>query len=142
MTQSQRQAHRQEYARSVLEDFRTGLLGQQGEVLPKSPLGEAIGYVLGQWKALIRSVDHGHLSIDNNASERALRAVYLGRKNYLFYGSDAGGQWAAILYSLIAICKRHAVEPFAYLRDVLSHLPTHSIQQLHELFPQHWKAAQ
>ena len=105
-------------------------------------MGEAIGYAQAQWKALSRYLEDGDLAIDNNAAERALRGVCVGRRNYLFYGSDGGGKRAAILYSFIASCKRHGVDPFAYLRDILSRLPSHSIQDLEALFPKNWKAAQ
>jgi hypothetical protein len=118
-------------------------LDQQAERnLPKSPLGEAIGYARNQWAALNRYADDGALEIDNNASERALRRVAVGRKNWLFAGSDTGGERAAIVYSLIATCQRHGVEPWAYLYDVLKRLPTHSIQDLPELFPHNWSPQQ
>jgi transposase len=138
----QRRALRRGKARPVLEGFKTWLGRQQLEVLPKSPMGEAIGYAQRQWRALVRYLEDGDLNIDNNPSERALRAVVIGRKNYLFYGSDAGGKWAAILYSFVATCKRHGVDPFAYLRDVLQRLPSQSIQRLDELFPKNWKVSQ
>jgi len=142
LSAEQRRALRQEKARAVLQGFKAWLDRQQLEVLPKSPMGEAIGYAQAQWKALGRYLEDGDLAIDNNAAERALRKVVIGRKNYLFYGSDAGGKRAAIIYSLIASCKRHGLDPFAYLRDILSRLPSHSIQNLPELFPSHWKAEQ
>ena len=78
-------------------------------------------------------------AIDNNEAERALRSVVLGRKNYLFVGADAGGYRAAIIYSLVATAKRHAVEPWAYLRDVLSRVSTHPARALPELCPGNWK---
>ena len=136
-----RQKLRQEKSRPILEGFHRWLLQRSAEVLPKSPMGQAIGYALGQWTALNRYLDNGAIPIDNNASERALRGVVIGRKNYLFYGSDQGGHRAAIIYTMVATCKRHGVDLFAYLRDILERLPSHSIQNLHELFPQNWKAA-
>ena len=111
-------------------------------MLPKSPIGQAIGYALNQWTALNRYLHDGDLSIDNNAAENALRVVALGRKNWLFAGSDAGGRRAAIIYSLIATCKRHGVEPFAYLRDVLDRVSTHPQSGIAALFPDNWQAAQ
>lgn len=108
--------------------------------LPKSPMGEAIGYTRRQWRALTRYVDDGDLAIDNNASERALRMVAVGRKNWLFTGSDAGGRRAAILYSLIGTCKRIGIDPFAYLRDVLARVATHPMRRISELTPRGWKA--
>ena len=129
---------RAEKARLTLQAFAEWLEQQAEQVLPKSPLGEAIGYARNQWTALCRYVDDGALAIDNNAAERALRRVAVGRKNWLFAGSDTGGQRAATVYSLIATCERHGVEPWAYLYDVLARLPEHSMHKLDELFPHNW----
>ena len=104
-------------------------------------MGEAIGYTLDQWTALTRYLDDGRLDIDNNAAERALRRVAVGRKNWLFAGSDEGGRRAAIFYSLIETCRRHGVEPFAYLRDVLERVSTHPAKDIAALLPDQWKAA-
>ena len=110
--------------------------------LPKGPKADAVGYALSQWDALNRYLDDGDLAIDNNLAERHMRPVALGRKNWLFAGSDEGGKRAAVIYSLIQSCKRNGVEPFAYLRDVLQRLPGHSTHNLHELTPIAWKQAQ
>jgi transposase len=110
-------------------------------VLPKSALATAIGYARRQWAALERYLDDGELVPDNSASERALRGVALGRKNWLFAGSDAGGVRAAKLYSLIASAKRHAIGPYAYLRALFERLPRHPTDQLHQLAPAAWAAA-
>jgi transposase len=83
----------------------------------------------------------GELSIDNNVSERSVRAQAIGRKNYLFVGSDRGGRTAATLYSLVGTCNRHQIDPFAYLKDILERLPTHAADQLGELLPDMWIAA-
>jgi transposase len=112
-----------------------------GPVLPKSPLGMAINYCLGNWKALTRYASDGKLEIDNNASERDLRPVAIGRNNYTFFGSDNGGRTAAVLYSLIASAKRHGLDPFVYLRDVLARISDHPSNKLHELLPDQWKLA-
>jgi len=133
---------RQEKARPLLDEFRTWHLGEVGRVPPKSPLGEAIGYALDQWTALTRYLDNGALDIDNNAAERALRAVAIGRKNWLFAGSDAGGHRAAIFYSLIETAKRHGVDPFAYLRDVIERVSTHPARDIAALLPPNWKKEQ
>lgn len=130
---------RQERAVPRLEQFRAWLRAQQaqhgGPILPKSPLGEALTYVFNQWEALTVYTRDGDLAIDNNASENALRRVALGRKNWLFCGSDQGGHTAAILFSLIATCQRHKVEPFSYLRDVLTRIAAHPASRLAELLP-------
>lgn len=107
-------------------------------VLPKSPMGQAIAYARRHWAALSRFTEHGFLNIDNNASERALRAVAVGRKNWLFAGSDAGGRTAAVLYSVMQTCQRHHVDPFAYLKDVLARLPGLPAERLPELAPHTW----
>jgi transposase len=129
-----------------LAEFKTWLDGLQatagGPVLPKSPMGQAITYALNQWDALCVYAGDGDLNIDNNPAENALRRIALGRKNWLFAGSDTGGRTAAILFSLIATCQRHHVEPFAYLRDVLTRIAAHSAHRLDELLPGNWKPAE
>ena len=136
-----RRAIREERTRSVLERFRRWLDAQSVVVLPKSPIGQAVSYTRSNWEALTRFVDSGILSIDNNAAERALRPVVIGRKNYLFAGSDAGGERAAIIYSLVETAKRHGVDPFVYFRDVLMRVSTEPARNIRRLFPQNWTSA-
>ena len=126
---------RQAQARPVLAELRAWLEASLRALLPKSPTAGAIGYALSNWAALNRYTDSGILDIDNNACERAIRPVALGRKNFLFVGSDRGGRAAAIAYSLIQTCKLHGIEPFAYLTDVLRRLPAHPINRVAELLP-------
>jgi len=126
---------REQSARPLLTEFRLWLEGSLRTLLPKSPTAGAIGYALSNWAALNRYTDSGILDIDNNACERAMRPVALGRKNFLFVASDRGGRAAAIAYSLIQTCKLHAIEPFAYLTDVLRRLPAHPINRVAELLP-------
>jgi hypothetical protein len=134
-----RLALRRERAVPLLEQFGQWLRAQQatqgGAVLPKSPMGQAITYTLNQWTALNVYTTDGDLAIDNNASENALRRVALGRKNWLFCGSDNGGQTAAVLFSLIATCQRHQVEPLNYFRKVLTRIAAHPVRQLADLLP-------
>jgi transposase len=137
-----RQRLRQEQSVPVLATLCHWLREQHAQVLPKSPIGEAITYALNQWAALTRYTTQGFLEIDNNAAERALRAVAVGRKNYLFFGSDVGGATAAVLYSLVQTCKHLGIEPWRYLRDVLERMPTHPTEQLEELLPDRWAQAQ
>lgn len=135
-------AIRQEKAQPILDDFEAWLKTEVSAVLPKSPMGQAIGYALRQWKALTQYTQDGRLSIDNNAAEREIRPIAVGRKNYLFCGSDRGGHAAAILYSLTATAKRHGLDPFVYLRDILTRIPTHPNKRIHDLLPNRWKATQ
>ena len=105
----------------------------------KSETAAAIRYALSHWRALTRYVDDGLLEIDNNAAERALRAIALGRKNYLFMGSDSGGQRAASLYSLIGSAKLNGLDPAFYLRTVLAEIAEHPINRIEQLLP--WNIA-
>jgi transposase len=135
-----RLAGRQARARPVLGALFFWLGEQRGQVLPKSPMGVAVGYALGNWAALSRYTEAGFLEIDNNASERALRTVAVGRKNYLFAGSDAGGRAAAVLYSVIGTCRRLGLDPFAYLRDAFARLPSLPASRVDHLLPDRWAA--
>jgi len=109
-----------------------------GPVLPKSLMGQAITYALNQWDALMVYTTDGDLAIDNNAAENAIRRVALARKNWLFCGSDRGGHTAAVLFSLLATCQRHGVNPFTYLRDVLTRIASHPHHRLPDLLPDRW----
>jgi len=132
-----RRAVRQAQARPLLEDLLAWLQAQSRRVSRKSGISEAIQYGLNHWRALIRYTEDGRIEIDNNAAERALRAVALGRKNFLFGGSDAGGERAAALYSLIGTAKLNGLDPEAYLRDVLGCIGEHPINRIEDLLP--WK---
>jgi len=132
---------RQEKAVPLLTSLCQWLRAQREQVLPKSPIAGAIGYVLNQWQALNRYTTDGDLDIDNNISERTLKLVGIGRKNWLFLGSDAGGHTAAVLYSFTATCKLLGIDTFAYLRDVFERLPTQPLDRLEELLPHRWQAA-
>ncbi len=136
-----RGALRQERSLPILTDIESYLRREQPHVLPKSPIGEAIAYALNNWAALVRYTEAGALEIDNNAAERSLRGVAVGRKNWLFFGSDTGGRTAAILTSLVTTCQRLHVEPFAYLRDVFDRISAHPAHRLAELLPDQWQAA-
>jgi transposase len=134
--------YRRQHARPLLIKIKRLLKQYKDQVLPKSPIGDAIGYALNNWRALNRYVLFGFLSIDNNVGERALRGIAIGRKNYLFLGSDAGGNTAAVLYSLVSTCERHGIDPWAYLRDALTRLPELPAERLEELLPDVWANAQ
>jgi len=135
-----RLALRRERSAPLLERLGTWLDEQARFVLPKSPIGVAIGYARSNWAALSRYLEAGCLSIDNNASERAVKPVALGRKNWLFAGSEGGGRTAAILFSLASTCKVLKMDPFAYLRDVLDRVCSHPARRVAELLPDRWRA--
>jgi transposase len=122
-------------ARPLLDSLKQWLEETLGKLSRKSDTALAVRYALSRWDALLRYVDDGRIEIDNNAAERALRTVALGRKNYLFAGSDAGGERAAEIYSLIGTAKLNGLDPAAYLRSVLSRIADHPINRIEELLP-------
>jgi len=130
---------RQTRARPLLDEFEKWMEKSLRSLSPKSETAAAIRYALSRWRALTRYVDDGHLEIDNSPAERALRAVALGRKNYLFAGSDAGGDRAAAFYSLIGSAKLNGLDPELYLRTVLARVADHPVKQIAELLP--WNLA-
>jgi transposase len=129
---------RRKEARPILDKLFEWMVETQMAVLPKSPVGQGLSYALSNKTALSRYIDVGELSIDNNVAERALRRVVVGRNNWLFAGSPRGGRAAAIHYSLIESARRHDHDPFAYLRDILTRLPTHPQKALPDLLPDRW----
>ena len=141
LSSPERQRLRQERSVPLLTTFGQWLQAQQAQVLPKSPIAAALKYTLNQWEALNRYTTDGDLHIDNNLSERTLKLIGIGRTNWLFVGSDQGGQTAAVLFSFTATCKHLKINTFAYLRDVLERLPTQPADRLEELLPHRWHAA-
>jgi transposase len=133
---------RQLQSKPILDKLCNYLLEIQTEVLPKSPEGRAVRYTLKNWAALTRYCEDGDLEIDNNATERAIRGVAVGRHNWIFFGSDQGGKTAAVLRSFVASCQRAGVDPFTWLKDVLSRIAAHPITRLTELLPHNWAPAQ
>ena len=130
---------RQSQSTPVLEQIHFWLIEQQTQVLPRSPIARAIGYCLNQWPALCVYATDARLSIDNNESERALRRVAVGRKNWLFAGHDESACGQAVLWSLIASAQRHGLDVQFYLRSVLAHLPGLRQSQFNEYLPDAWK---
>ena len=134
----ERGKRRQRDARPILNGFRIWCDDALRELLPKSPTAQAIGYTLKHWAALTRYLDDGAIAIDNNAAERALREIAVGRKNWLFAGSERGGEACAIATSLIETAKAHGHDPLAYLTDVLERLPTTLNRDIDALLPMNW----
>ena len=137
-----RLALRQEKSVPILAKIKAWLDTEQKLVLPRSPMAEAIGYMLNQWEALCIYTRHGFLNIDNNAAERALKRVAIGRRNWLFAGHDVAAQRTATLYSLIASAERHGLDPQRYLTGVLARIASTSTGQLEQFLPERWKAAE
>src|SRR5712672_1121411 len=126
-------------SRPLLESLKQWFEETLGKLSRKSDTTKAIRYALGRWEAMVRYRDDGNIEIDNNAAERSLRTVVLGRKNYLFAGSDAGGERAAAIYGLIGTAKLNGLNPEAYLREMLSRIADHPINRIEELLP--WNLA-
>ncbi len=138
----QRIAARRERAIPVLNELRAFLGATLAKISGKSDFAGAIRYTTSRWSALTRYVDNGRLEMSNNAAERAIRPLALGRKNYLFAGSDAGGRRAAILYTLIETARLNDIDPEAWLADVVARIADHPINRLDELLPWKWRAVQ
>jgi transposase len=141
LSDDERKAWRQEKAVPILAVLESWLEAQKPKVLPKSPIGQAISYALNHWRALKRYTEAGFLAIDNNVAEREMKRIAIGRKNWLFAGSDEGGRTAAVLFSFTSTCYRHSLDPFVYLRDLLRRLPAHGAS-LEEFLPDRWQITQ
>lgn len=137
-----RAAIRQEKAKPLLDDLEDWLGAQLPKISGKSELAKAIRYGLTRMKKLRPYLDHGFLEADNNSAERSMRCVALGRKNYLFMGSEGGGKSAAIAYTLIETAKLNGVDPQAWLTDVLSRIADHKINRIDELLPWRYAASE
>lgn len=138
---SRRTEERKRLSTPILEAFKAWLDAEALLVLPKAPIAEAIGYARNQWGALTRFLDDARLRLDNNPAERALRRVAVGRKNWLFAGSENGAETACTLYSILATCRLHGVNPFAYLSDVLPRIGQHAKVDVLALNPKAWDQA-
>jgi transposase len=142
LSDEDRRELRQSRSVPILTDIKAWLDAEREViVLPRSPMGEAFTYVLNQWDALTTYTTQGFLNIDNNAAERALKRVAIGRKNWLFAGNDAAAENHARLWSLIASCQRHGVDPQRYLTSVLAQLPTATAADHASLLPDAWQTA-
>jgi hypothetical protein len=141
--EEQRRDLRRRQAEPVLVDLKRWLDEQRPKALPKSPLGQAVGYALNHWDALLRYMEQGYLAIDNNLSERKLRAIALGRNNWGVIGSQTGGRTAAVLYTMVGTCKHLGIDPFAYLKEALPGLfalgDEPAAESLLEWLPDRWQ---
>ncbi len=130
---------RQAKAVPVFDDLEAWLVAQLPTISGKSPLAAAIRYALTRMTRLRPYLDHGILEIDNNPAERAMRAIALGRKNYLFVGSQTGGKTAAVTYTLIETAKLNGVDPQAWLADTIARIPDYKITKIANLMPWRWQ---
>ena len=130
---------REERSRPLTVELQTWLREQRARVSKSSETAKAIDYSLKRWPAFTRFLDDGRLCMSNNAAEREVRAVAMGRKNWTFAGSDEGGRRAAAVYTLIATAKLNDIDPLAWLADVLARLPDHPAKHIHQLLPWNWR---
>jgi transposase len=137
---NQRHAERQERSAPLVKDLERWMIETRDKLSRGHDLTKAFNYMLRRWPSFTRFLDDGRICLSNNAAERALRGIALGRKSWLFCGSDRGGQRAAVLYSLIVTCKMNGVDPQAWLADVLARIAGHPAHRLDELLPWNWKA--
>jgi hypothetical protein len=138
---AQRRVVRQEQAVPLVEDLERWMRGERGRLSRHSEVAKAMDYMLKRWAAFRGFVDDGRICMTNNAAERSLRGVAIGRKAWLFAGSDRGGERAAAIYSLIVTAKMNAVDPKAWLADVLARIADHPARRLEELLPWNWRQA-
>lgn len=132
-------ALRNEKSRPVVAEIEQVLLALKGTQSDAGSLAKALGYLANQWPTLVRFLEDGRVPIHNNACENAIRPVAVGRKNWLFAGSEKGGHAAATIYTLVESCRREGIDPFRYFRDVLVRVATHPSDRVHELVPAAWK---
>jgi transposase len=137
-----RLAVRQAHIAPLVADFETWMRAQRGRMSRHAEVGKAMDYMLKRWEAFTRFLADGRICLTNNAAERALRGAALGRRSWLFAGSDRGGERAAAMYSRIVTAKLNDVDPRAWLADVLARIADHPASRVHELLPWHWKKAQ
>lgn len=135
----ERRRVRQERSRPLVEALGVWLREQHAKLSPAGQVAKAIAYSLNCWEALIRFLDDGQLCLTNNAAERALRGIAVGRHNWTFAGSDAGGRRAAAIYTLIETAKLNDIDPRAWLADMLDRLQDHPAKRIAELLPWNWK---
>jgi transposase len=137
---AERHALRLEESLPILNELGKWIANTFKTVLPKSPLGKALAYCIPRWDKLMAYLGDGMLEIDNNLAENSIRPIALGRKNYLFAGSDRGAERAAMFYSFFGTCLKNGVNPLDWLKYTLEVIPSYKVNQLTELLPQHFKS--
>jgi hypothetical protein len=137
----ERRAIRQELSRPLVDALEARMRTERPKLSRGSDVAKAMDYMLKRWPAFTRFLDDGRVCLSNNAAERGLRGIALGRKSWLFAGSDRGGQRAAAMYSLIVTAKMNDIDPQAWLADVLARIAEHPASQIDELLPWNWRAA-
>ncbi len=137
----QRRAVRQEYSKRLVDELETWLRQERQKRSSKSPVAQAIDHGIKRWPAFMRFLNDGRICMSNNAAERGVRGIAIGRKNWTFCGSNSGGRRAAAIYTLIETCKLNDVEPRAWLADVLARNADHPAKRITDLPPWTWKAA-
>jgi transposase len=141
-SEAERLSARQETIRPLIDDLHTWMTGERARISGKSEIGKALDYMLKRWASFVRFLDDGQICLTNNAAERMIRPLTLGRRNWTFAGSDRGAERAAAIYTLLQTAKLNGVDPQAWLSDVLARIASHPAKRLHELLPWNWKQAQ
>jgi hypothetical protein len=139
LTAEQRLAARQALSKPLVDDLHAWMIKERSKLSRGNDVAKAIDYMLKRWPAFSRFLGDGRICLTNNAAERALRGVALGRKSWLFAGSDRGGQRAAFFYSLIVTARMNDVDPQAWLADILARIAEHPAQKVDELLPWNWR---
>ena len=142
MPAGDRLAMRRRESRPIVAALEHWMRTERARLSRHAETAKAIDYMLTRWPTFTRFLDDGRICLSNNAAERALRGIALGRRAWLFAGSDRGGERAAAMYTLIATAKLNDINPQAWLADVLARIADHPVSRLHELLPWHWKATQ
>ena len=137
-----RRTVRQQRSKPIVDNLETWMRAERKKLSSKNPVAKAMDYSLKRWPAFTRFLDDGRICLSNNAAERAVRGIAVGRRNWTFCGSDAGGRRAAAIYTLIETCKLNDVDPRAWLAGILTRIAGHTASRIKELLPWHWKAAE
>ena len=130
---------RQQRSKPLIKDLETWLRGERKRLSSKNPIAKAMDYSLKRWPSFTRFLDDGRICLSNNAAERSVRGIAVGRRNWTFCGSDAGGRRAAAIYTLIETAKLNGIDPRAWLADVLARMSDHPASRINELLPWNWQ---